>query len=69
MHKTTILAALTAIFFAATMGRGETDNAKPSKAKKVKIGKIEWFLDYDEAMKVAKEKMRPLWLHFGEHPG
>ncbi len=40
-----------------------------AKVKTRKIGEIEWFLDYDDALKVAKEKQRPLWLHFGEHPG
>ena len=44
-------------------------NDDKSKAKQVKIGGIEWYVDYDAALKVAKEKKKPIWLHFGENPG
>lgn len=33
------------------------------------IGNIKWYTDYDHAMKVAREKQKPLWVHFGEDPG
>ena len=59
----TILAL--AVLSAAVLVATEADGNPKTR----KIGQIEWFLDYDEAMKVAKEKNRPLWLHFGEHPG
>lgn len=39
------------------------------KPKQVKIGGIQWYVDYDAALKVAKEKKKPIWLHFGENPG
>lgn len=45
-----------------------TDDTKTA-SKTVKIGGIDWHVDYDKAMKVAKEKKLPLWLHFGENPG
>lgn len=38
-------------------------------SKTVRIGNIDWYVDYDAAMKVAKQKNLPLWLHFGENPG
>ena len=64
MNKLTAFTALAvcALIIAETHG-------EEKKAKTLKIGKIEWYLDYDEAMKVAKERKQPLWLHFGEHPG
>ncbi len=40
-----------------------------SDSKTVKIGGIDWYVDYDAALKVAKEKNLPVWLHFGENPG
>ncbi|MEM9409737.1 MAG: hypothetical protein AAGA30_01405 [Planctomycetota bacterium] len=35
----------------------------------VKIGGIDWYQDYDQAMIVAKKENKPIWLHFGENPG
>ena len=35
----------------------------------VTIGKVQWYTNYDEAMKVARKVNKPLWLHFGENPG
>lgn len=35
----------------------------------VRIGGIEWFTDYDAALKLARQQVKPLWLHFGENPG
>ena len=39
------------------------------KAKTVRIGSIDWFVDYDQALAYAKQTNKPLWLHFGENPG
>lgn len=64
MLRANSLTMLTAAIMMATFA-----NADERKAKTVKIGQIEWHLDYDEALKIAIEKRRPLWLHFGEHPG
>lgn len=36
---------------------------------RVIIGNIQWYTDYDVAMKVAREQQKPLWIHFGEDPG
>jgi hypothetical protein len=35
----------------------------------VRIGAIDWYVDYAAALEVARERDRPLWVHFGEHPG
>ena len=35
----------------------------------VKIGEVTWYTDYDQALKIARESHKPLWLHFGENPG
>ena len=39
------------------------------KLKKVKIGGIYWYVDYDAALKIAQKENMPIWLHFGENPG
>jgi hypothetical protein len=36
---------------------------------RVLIGQIDWYVDYDRALEVARERDQPLWVHFGEHPG
>ena len=64
MYRITILTALICSLFATPEIYGDD-----AKVKTRKIGEIEWYLDYDEALKAAKEAKRPLWLHFGEHPG
>ena len=46
-----------------------TAQQSDDKPKQVKIGGIQWYVDYDAALKVAKEKKKPIWLHFGENPG
>lgn len=35
----------------------------------VQIGEILWYVDYDEAVEVARTEDKPLWVHFGEDPG
>ena len=35
----------------------------------VRIGGIDWYTDYDVAVKIARLDGKPLWLHFGENPG
>ena len=50
------------------------DQSKPSpstkqKPKQVKIGGIQWYVDYDAALKIAQKENKPLWVHFGENPG
>lgn len=37
--------------------------------QKVMIGGVEWYVDYDAALKIAQEENKPMWLHFGENPG
>ena len=51
-----------------------TNSATPvplaaSDAETVRIGSIDWYVDYDEALAEAKRTQRPVWLHFGENPG
>jgi len=33
------------------------------------IGSIRWFVDLDAALAEARRVDKPLWVHFGEHPG
>lgn len=47
----------------------EEETEEKAKPKKVKIGGIEWYVDYDAALKIAQEEKKPMWLHFGENPG
>lgn len=35
----------------------------------VPIGDVEWYVDYDAAVAVARRRDVPLWVHFGENPG
>ena len=44
-------------------------NVENKEPKTVKIGGIEWHVNYDAALKIAKESKKPVWLHFGENPG
>lgn len=38
-------------------------------AETVRIGSIDWYVNYDDALADAKKTNRPVWLHFGENPG
>lgn len=38
-------------------------------AQTVRIGEIDWYVDYEDAMAAAQASNRPVWLHFGENPG
>ena len=37
--------------------------------EQVRIGDIDWYVDYDAAVDVAREADKALWVHFGEDPG
>lgn len=37
--------------------------------KTVRIGSVDFWVDYDDALAYAKENQLLLWLHFGENPG
>jgi len=37
--------------------------------EQVRIGSIYWHVDYDAALALARERKKPLLLHFGENPG
>lgn len=45
------------------------ESAETTGATLVRIGGIDWYSDYDQALARAKEVQKPLWLHFGENPG
>ena len=53
----------------ALAGADSDNDEKAAKPKQVKIGGIQWYVDYDAALKIAKAKQKPIWLHFGENPG
>jgi len=44
-------------------------SASVSTAKRVTIGDVQWYVDYDAALAIAREQDKALWLHFGENPG
>ena len=46
-----------------------TPPAADATAVQVRIGEIDWYVDYTAAQAVAREVDKPLWVHFGEHPG
>lgn len=48
---------------------GETDAVGRTGAERVRIGVVDWYVDYGEALRAALELERPLWVHFGENPG
>ena len=52
-----------------TESESEEEKVTEAKPKQVKIGGIQWYVDYDAAQEIAKEENKPLWLHFGENPG
>ncbi|MEM8733117.1 MAG: hypothetical protein AAGG44_02780 [Planctomycetota bacterium] len=47
----------------------EDKDKEKAKPKQVKIGGIQWYVDYDAALKIAQKENKPMWLHFGENPG
>ena len=49
----------------ATMESGMSS----SDVQEIRIGDIDWYVDYDAALEVAKAEDKPLWVHFGEDPG
>ena len=48
---------------------GSSSVSLASDAKTVRIGSIDWYVNYDDALANAKQTNRPVWLHFGENPG
>ena len=54
-------------------GELSATNVKPiplaADAESVRIGSIDWYVNYDDALADAKRTNRPVWLHFGENPG
>ena len=51
-------------------GQGSTSSVGlNANAETVRIGSIDWYVNYDDALADAKQTNRPVWLHFGENPG
>ena len=46
-----------------------SSDAALAEAQTVRIGAIDWYVNYDQAMAAARQTCRPVWLHFGENPG
>lgn len=53
----------------AGLESGSTTTPIVTDAETVRIGSINFYVDYDEALADAKQSGRPVWLHFGENPG
>jgi hypothetical protein len=47
----------------------EIPEVAAESAEQVLIGNVHWFVDYDAAATMARAEDKPLWVHFGEHPG
>ena len=47
----------------------DAEEAPTAAAETRRIGKIDWYLDYDAALAVARQENKALWVHFGEDPG
>ncbi len=43
--------------------------AEAASAELVRIGEIDWYVDYAQALEVARTEDKALWVHFGENPG
>ena len=66
--------ALAAIAFACQMDAPDsspldTDMPEVTAAKRVTIGNVEWYVDYEDALAIARAQDKALWVHFGEDPG
>jgi hypothetical protein len=48
-----------------------TDATPPTApvSGQVLIGDVSWYVDYEDAVTVARREDKPLWVHFGENPG
>ncbi|MBM3975693.1 MAG: hypothetical protein FJ299_01740 [Planctomycetes bacterium] len=58
----------------AACGSGSESSSQPAPtisqtSATVEIGKIRWHVDYEQARAIARASNKPLWVHFGEHPG
>ena len=45
------------------------DGVAAGSLERVPIGDIDWYVDYEAAVEVAREQDKALWVHFGENPG
>ena len=54
---------------AAGVSSEDITEVNSSDLTQVTIGGINWYVNYDEALQVAKQENKPIWLHFGENPG
>lgn len=45
------------------------NSTPPGEPESVKIGSVRWLTDLEAARELARAGDKPLWLHFGEHPG
>ncbi len=68
-----LLCVIAGLAVVSASAPSRADDPPPRKApkgpKQVKIGKITWYVSYDDAARVARKANKPLWLHFGENPG
>lgn len=68
MRRRSLLRAAAAALVAAPLAAcalGPT----PETSAMVQIGAIDWYVDYEAALEIAREQDRALWVHFGENPG
>ena len=47
----------------------EVSDSRTFEAPQVRIGEIDWYVDYEAAQLIARAQDKALWVHFGENPG
>lgn len=43
--------------------------SEAAHAKQELIGGVQWYVDYEVAVEIARKQDKSLWVHFGENPG
>ena len=70
LHLVTAMLALLAVGACMEPQPDPAGRAGPSGVPaRVRIGDVHWYVDYDAAVEIARAADKPLWVHFGEHPG
>lgn len=69
MPRTLHLALLVGLLLPACMDTPRPEPDAAPGAAQVRIGSVDWYVDYEAAVEVARAQRKALWVHFGEDPG
>jgi hypothetical protein len=72
--RRTVLALLLGLLVSGCRMESSTETNPPAAptapaSAQVLIGDVSWYVDYEDAVAVARAADKPLWVHFGENPG